>query len=164
MKKNLKELKDKLDLGVAGSILNCYGDEGRIEDLIVDIADNLYDTQDLFQWAKEHVDKVEEKICLFFEIRGEQEEKDDFNLKFILEDAKFDSNLDDIYDHIKNILIDYIYYYLISKKGIDEIEEDLLNSIIESVDFNNLAQDLRDIVNTIEEKLKVSKTECKNNL
>lgn len=116
-------------------------EDGYICDVIQEIADNnvtIY-TSDLWDWASEHQDYVEQAVSEF------GADGRDFDLIRLFQQGQYLYNSEVMYEHFDEILLYYAYNYICEELGIEEIEENTkeeLEETLKGVDNNDKIEDI----------------------
>lgn len=146
-KLKIKDLKKDLFIGDFGYDFIDYS-EGCICDIITEIADNNVDiyTQDLLDWVPDNYSYIEEA-------NEELGVPHDF-LKQI-QQGQYYYNERNIYEHLEDILKNYMYDYIENYLNIEEITEDQYEKLLDFdfEDNNGLLENLLDhIIESLEEE------------
>lgn len=146
--KNLKieELKKELNLGELGEYFTDY-DSGYICDIITEIADNhinIY-TSDLFDWAKNYFNYIEE---------ANTELGTPKDILQQIQQGQFYYYEQNIYNNLEDIMLNYMYNYIENVLNIKEITEEQYDDLLD-FDFNNNNEMLENLINHINEVLKI---------
>lgn len=146
-KLKIKDLKKDLFIGDFGYDFIDYSD-GYICDIITEIADNNVDiyTQDLLDWVPDNYSYIEEA-------NEELGVPHDF-LKQI-QQGQYYYNERNIYEHLEDILKNYMYNYIENYLNIEEITENQYEKLLDFdfEDNNGLLEDLLDhIIESLEEE------------
>ena len=148
MIKIVDEIKN-LNIGDYGDRLENYDGSDYICDAISEIADENTDIyySDLFEWAKENYDYINEANEEF------GIPKDGDIIKQI-QQGQFYAIEQEIYEDLQDCIKNYAYKYILNKDGLNtlEIPEDkflCLESELEKLDNNNTFDDIIETVNDI---------------
>lgn len=147
-KLKIKDLKKDLFIGDFGYDFVDYSD-GCICDIITEIADNNVDiyTQDLLDWVPDNYSYIEEA-------NEELGVPHDF-LKQI-QQGQYYYNERNIYEHLEDILKNYMYNYIENYLNIEEITEEQNNKLLNGFEFDNNNETLENLIDFINEIMKVS--------
>lgn len=129
-------------------ITEYYGyNQDDINDIIHDIADNNVDiyTYDLMEWAKDNYSYIEDAV---------QEygiDAQNFNFIGLIRQGQYKYIEEALYNNYDNML-EYLAYYILQEKDIEEIEEDKATEI-SMINFSNIDSitELEDKINEIME-------------
>ena len=148
MIKIVDEIK-KLNIGDYGDKLENYDGSSYICDVISEIADENVDSyySDLFEWAKENYDYIDEANDEF------GIPKDGDIIKQI-QQGQFYAIEQEIYEDLQDCIKNYAYKYIFNWDGLNtpEISEEkfsCLESELEKLDHNNTFDDIIEVVNDI---------------
>lgn len=147
-KLKIKDLKKDLFIGDFGYDFIDYSD-GYICDIITEIADNNVDiyTQDLLDWVPDNYSYIEEA-------NEELGVPHDFLEQ--IQQGQYYYNERNIYEHLKDILKNYMYDYIENYLNIEEITEDQYKKLLD-FDFEDNNGLLEDLLNHIIESLEEEK-------
>ena len=150
---NIKNLMDKIEIESDDLILQLRDyDNGYISDLINEIADNnvsIY-TNDLWTWARDNSDKVEDAISEF------GWDSKNGTLEGLFQLAMYSDNENIIYNDLQNAIRYTIYDYISDMETISESLYDYIEDIVEDVDNNDM---LNIILETIDEFIEEAGTD-----
>ena len=148
MIKIVDEIKN-LNIGDYGDRLENYGGSDYIYDAISEVADESVDIYypDLFDWAKENYDYIDEANEEF------GMPKDNDIIKQI-QQGQYYAIEQEIYENLQDCIKNYAYKYIFNWDGLNtpEISEEkfsCLESKLEKLDNNNTFDDIIEIVNDI---------------
>lgn len=135
MKVKIEELKKELESKMESYeeyITEYYNNQDDIYDIIHDIADNNVDiyTYDLMEWVKNYWEYVEQYVKEF----GIDSNNFDFigavrGGQYLYIEEKLMEN--------KNIMLEYLAYYILQYEGIEELEENKATEV-SIMNFNNI--------------------------
>jgi hypothetical protein len=120
-KLKIEDLKKDLFLGDFGEEFEQY-DNGYICDIITEIADrnvSIYNYV-LLNWAKDNYGYIEEAMDEFGQ---PTDNKGHFDFIKCIQQGQFYANEQDIYENLKDIILNRLYNYIVSNLGITEITE-----------------------------------------
>lgn len=150
MKIRIEDLKKEIEKNFESYeeyITEYYNHQDDIYDIIHDIADNNVDiyTYDLMEWVKNYYEYVEQYVKEF----GIDSNNFDFigavrGGQYLYIEEKLMEN--------KNIMLEYLAYYILQDEGIEELEEDKATEIA-MINFDNIDSitELEDEINEIME-------------
>lgn len=149
--KKIEELKNEVSKNFESYeeyITEYYNHENDIDEIIRDIADNNVDiyTSDLMDWVKDNYNYVEDYIKEFG--------IDSSNFDFIgaVRGGQYLYIEETLYNN-KSDMLEYLAYYILQEKDIEEIDEDKATEI-SMIDFNRIdtIEELEDEINDILEQ------------
>lgn len=147
---NLKDLQKSLDLVKWGRDLIKYDetDDTLLKYLFVKIAENNADENrnNLLDWAKD------ESNYMYVEDAINNGYADTLNYD-VIKTIKAGQSLqrrEELNDNVKDIILNYVYNYIMSKKGIYEISNNLYQAIYDDLDLSTdtSLKNIVEIVNT----------------
>lgn len=149
--KKIEELKNEVSKNFESYeeyITEYYNHENDIDEIIRDIADNNVDiyTSDLMDWVKDNYNYVEDYIKEFG--------IDSNNFDFIgaVRGGQYLYIEETLYNN-KSDMLEYLAYYILQEKDIEEIDEDKATEI-SMIDFDRIdtIEELEDEINEILEQ------------
>lgn len=149
--KKIEELKNEVSKNFESYeeyITEYYNHENDIDEIIRDIADNNVDiyTSDLMDWVKDNYNYVEDYIKEFG--------IDSSNFDFIgaVRGGQYLYIEETLYNN-KSDMLEYLAYYILQEKDIEEIDEDKATEI-SMIDFDRIdtIEELEDEINEIMEQ------------
>lgn len=149
--KKIEELKNEVSKNFESYeeyITEYYNHENDIDEIIRDIADNNVDiyTSDLMDWVKDNYNYVEDYIKEFG--------IDSSNFDFIgaVRGGQYLYIEQTLYNN-KSDMLEYLAYYILQEKDIEEIDEDKATEI-SMIDFDRIdtIEELEDEINEIMEQ------------
>lgn len=145
--KKIEELKKDLFLGDLGEYFRDY-DNGYICDIISKIADNKVDIyySDLFEWAKYNFDIIQE---------ANEEFGTPTDITKQIQQGQYLYNERDLYDNLEDIIKFYIYDYIEKDLKIEELTQEQVEEIENEIDFTDNNEQLENIIEKVNEILKV---------
>lgn len=124
-KLKIKDLRNELYLGDCGEYITDYNG-GYISDIISEMADSNVDVYNynLLQWCANDLNNI--YYC--------DQAKDELgadNLISMLQGGQYLQITDDLYENLEDILINYMYYYIITYLEIEELTEEQNDKLLD---------------------------------
>lgn len=151
MKIKIEELKREVEKNFESYeeyITEYYNYQNNIDDIIRDIADNNVDiyNYDLLEWAKDNYSYIEDYV------KEVGIDSQSFDFIDIIRGGQYLYIEQTLYNN-KELMLEYLAYYILNDKGIIEIEEEKATEI-SMIDFDRIetVDDLEEEINEILEE------------